>query len=55
MIHVATYTHSARALATVGRNNYIPPAQESHLILPDGFSVLPAGHETNLNCKIGTA
>ena len=28
-----------RALAAAGRNNYIPPAQESSLILPDGFSV----------------
>ena len=39
VIHVATYAHSARALATAGRNNYISPAQESRLILPDGFSV----------------
>ena len=31
--------HSARALAAAGRKNYIPPAQESRLILPDGFSV----------------
>ena len=31
--------HSARALAAAGRNNYIPPAQESRFILPDGFSV----------------
>ena len=31
--------HSARALAAAGRNNYIPPAQESRLILPDGFSL----------------
>ena len=31
--------HSARALAVAGRNNYIPLAQESRLILPDGFFV----------------
>ena len=36
------------------RQGAIPPAQESSLILPDGFSVgiFPAGHESSVTLNI---